>query len=141
VGVDFVGNVSAYDLKRSDLDPALWSYTAPQTLAFTVTNGGSFDWQASMTVFAEFQVNALFQGGDGHYPTVEGSAFTAASTDINLGSTYAGTTFTSVTGHVYGADTTPAVPDATSTISLLVLGLGGLGLAGRRRALPRPVRG
>ena len=132
VGVDFVGNVSAYDLKRSDLDPALWSYTTPQTLAFTVANGGSFDWQASMTVFAEFQVNALFQGGDGHYPTVEGSAFSNASTDINLGSSYVGTTFTSVTGHVYGGEAPVDVPDSTSTIALLGLGLGGLAFASRQ---------
>jgi hypothetical protein len=130
LAVDGAGNVSVYDLMQSDRPMSTWTAGGPQTLSFTMANGSAFSWYTSLTINTDVFLAGTYESADlFHFPVVSASAFSNATIDIIPTSDLAGTTFTSTTGHVYGGDTPASVPDATSTIALLGLGLGGLGFA------------
>ena len=57
--MDSVGNVSAYDLKRTDVAPASWNYTPRQTISFNFANGGTFGRWSSLTIFAGVSLGGL----------------------------------------------------------------------------------
>ena len=133
LAVDGAGNVSVYDLMQSDRPMSDWTDVGPQTLSFTMTNGSAFSWYTSLTINTDVFLAGTYESADlFHFPVVSASAFSNATIDITPTSDLAGTTFTSTTGHVYGGDTPPDVPEAGATFALLGLGLGGLGFARRR---------
>ena len=135
LGVDGMGSLTDYDLERTDLAPALWSYSGPQTLNFTVANGSTFTWETFMTIFSEVAVNGLYQGQvPDPYPDVAAWADNSASIDVTPTSGLEGTIFTSNSGFVYGQQASaPGVPDSGATALLLGLGLGAATVFARRR--------
>jgi hypothetical protein len=135
LSVQGVAKVSASNGERTDIP--LWM-DAPQSIDFLVANGGTFTWSSSLAVYSTVSLAGAFENHvePRNFPDVGASAFSNASLDITPTSGFAGTTFTSVTGYVYGSDeTAPSVPDATSTVALPGLGLGAIGVARRRTSL------
>ena len=133
LAVDGAGNTSVYDLMQSDRPMSTWTDAGPQTLSFTVANGSAFSWYTSLTINTDVYLAGTYESADlFHFPVVSASAFGNATIDLNPTSDYFGTTFTSTTGHLYGGDSTTDVPEATATVALLGLGLGGLAFASRQ---------
>ena len=131
LSVQGVSSVSALNGERTDIP--LWM-DGPQSIDFLVANGGSFTWHSSLGVYSLVSLAGVFENHaePRGFPDVAASAFSNASLDITPTSGFAGTTFTSTSGYVYGSGgTSNSVPESATTAVLLSVGLAALGLVGR----------